>query len=125
MRLKPLLITACLIGTALTLLPSVIAKQLPAEEIAEEAALREQKAGVDGGQASAMDEEVGPSGEDQEEEPVDEKDVVVLTQDNFLSTINKQQYALVRSRRRAYHASAPRSPTAPQYQSPSRDVTCA
>lgn len=116
MRLWPLLITACLIVTALTLLPTVTAEQLTAEEIAEEAALKEPKAGVDGGsdRASAMDEDVGPSGEDQEEEPVDEKDVMVLTQDNFLSTIKKHQYALVRSRRRAYHASAPRSPAAPQ-----------
>ena len=103
MRLKPLLITACLFGTALTLLHTVTAEQLTTEEIAEEAALREQKASVDRGsdQASAMDEEVGPSGEDQEEEPVDEKDVMVLTQENFSSTIKKHQYALVRSRRRA------------------------
>lgn len=85
-----LLLLACMIGAALTRLPAHAAvdpEQLSEEELAEEAVLAEE--------ASEGDPDAPRVAEEQEEEPVDEKDVLVLTDSSFDAAIKKHQYILV------------------------------
>lgn len=97
-RLIPLLIAACLFGSALVALPAARAENLSIEEIAEEAALKEEAGDFkDADEPDYHPESEEGSGEDAPIEPIDEKDVVVLTQDTFRDTIKKHQYALVRA----------------------------
>ena len=93
----PLLIAACLLGTALAALPTTVAEELSVEEVAEEAALKEvaAEAGADSEQDFPESPEEG-SGNEPPEEPIDEKDVVVLKNDTFAATLKKHQFALVR-----------------------------
>lgn len=89
-RLTPLLLAACLIACALTRLPAPVtaaaeAETLSDEEIAEEATLA--------GEDDAID--AADIGEEQEEEAVDEKDVLVLTDATFDDAIKKHKYILV------------------------------
>jgi protein disulfide-isomerase A1 len=79
-----------MIGAALTRLPAhaaVEAEQLSEEELAEEAVLAEE--------AAEADPDAPGVAEEQEEEPVDEKDVLVLTDSTFDDAIKQNQYILV------------------------------
>ncbi len=87
-----LLLLACMIGAALTRVPAHAAvepEQLSEEELAEEAALADE--------AAEADPDAPGVAEEQEGEPVDEKDVLVLTDSKFDAAIKKHQYILVRS----------------------------
>ena len=89
-RLVPLLLIAFLIGAVVALPVAKAASQaetLSEEELAEEAVLAEE--------AGETDADAPEAAEQQEEEPVDEKDVLVLTDANFDDTIKKHSPVLV------------------------------
>lgn len=86
------LLLACMIGAALTRVSAHAAvepEQLSEEELAEEAALADE--------AAEADSDAPGVAEEQEGEPVDEKDVLVLTDSSFDAAIKKHQYILVRT----------------------------